>query len=146
MKPGRPTKYSPSYPDELVEHMAQGRSFASFGGIIGVTRETLYEWTRVYPAFSDALKIGRAKGMSLWEDRLATQATASGGNTAAIIFALKNLYQDDWSDRNQTELTGANGGPIETKDVSARERIARRLASLASREPTSEDSGGADGE
>lgn len=117
MKVGRPTKYSPAYPDELIAHMADGRSFSSFGGVIGVTRETLYEWAGRYPDFSYALKVGRAKGMALWEERLAKQACFAGGNTAAIIFALKNLYQDDWSDRSQTEITGANGGPIEITKV-----------------------------
>lgn len=126
MTAGRPTKYSDAYPSELIDHMSQGFSFASFSGVIGVTRETIYEWTRVHPEFSDALKIGRAKGMALWEERLAKQASLSGGNTAAIIFAMKNLYQDDWSDRQQTEISGRDGGPI------ALERVTWNIVDAAS--------------
>lgn len=37
--------------------------------------------------------------------------------------------------KDKVEHTGANGGPIETKDVSARETIERRIASLSARAP-----------
>lgn len=43
------------------------------------------------------------------------------------------------------ELTGANGGPIETKDVSARDILTGRIAGLAARTGPGEGTGGADG-
>lgn len=124
---GRPTDYKEAYCNEVLEHLAEGFTLASFGGIVGASRDTLYEWAKVHPQFSDAIKKGRAKGQHLWEQRLAAQAASGAGNTAAIIFAMKNLYQDDWADKIVNEHTGKDGGPIETKGVSDNE-LARRVA------------------
>lgn len=42
---------------------------------------------------------------------------------------------------DKSELSGPNGGPIRTEEVSAREILADRLAGLASRKPKSGDTG-----
>lgn len=46
-------------------------------------------------------------------------------DTPAITFFLKNRRRDLWNEK--VELTGANGGPIETHEVSPKE-YARRMA------------------
>jgi hypothetical protein len=111
----------------VLNHLAEGYTLASFGGIIGASRDSLYEWAKVHEGFSDAIKKGRAKGQHLWEQRLSKQAIDGAGNTAAIIFAMKNLYQDDWAEKIINEHTGKNGGPIETVDMTDIEK-ARRVA------------------
>lgn len=113
MPAGRPTLYKPAYADEALNHLAEGYTLASFAGSIGAARQTVYDWADAHPEFLDAIKKGRAKGQAVWEKRLAAQAVAGEGNTAAIIFAMKNLYQDDWSDRIINEHTGKDGGPIQ---------------------------------
>jgi transposase len=113
MAGGRPTDYKPAYCNEVIEHLGEGYSLASFGGIIGAARQTIYNWADEYPEFLDAIKKGRAKGQRLWESRLANQAITGEGNTAAIIFAMKNLYQDDWADKIVNEHTGKDGGAVQ---------------------------------
>lgn len=64
MKVGRPTKYDPSLVDEVFRylettgkeqmHLPKIESFALY---IGVHKDTLYEWAKKYPKFSDALGI-----------------------------------------------------------------------------------------
>ena len=127
MPAGRPTDYKPTYCDQAVEHLAEGFSLTSFAGEIGHSRDSIYRWMDEHEEFSDAVKKGRAKGQAKWEQRLAKLATEGGGNATAIIFAMKNLYQDDWREKQQLEHTGKDGGPIETSDMSERE-IARRIA------------------
>lgn len=114
MPAGRPTDYRDAYCDEVISHLSEGYTLAAFAGIIGADRQTVYNWADAHPEFFDAIKKGRAKGQHLWEQRLSTQAVAGTGNTAAIIFAMKNLYQDDWSDKIINEHTGKDGGAIET--------------------------------
>ena len=114
---GRPTKYKAAYVDDVISHLGEGFTLASWAGEIGVSRECVYEWARVHEEFSDAIKKGRAKGQGVWEKRLAVQATTGSGNTAAIIFAMKNLYQDDWADKIVNEHTGKDGKPIEVKTL-----------------------------
>lgn len=112
-KCGRPSKYKPEY-DALVEaHLSEGYSFASFAAIPGVHIDTLYEWMDKHPSFSEAVNKGRALGMAEWERILKIQALSAKGNTAAIIYAMKNLYRDHWQDRMVHEQQGANGGPIQ---------------------------------
>ena len=43
--------------------------------------------------------------------------------------------------KDKVEMTGANGGPLETKDVSARDRIASRIAGISARTRTGGDTG-----
>lgn len=58
---------------------------------------------------------------------------------AAADLLNANIIARDLGLADKAELTGRDGGPIETKDVSARERIAGRLASLAERAAKSGD-------
>lgn len=128
---GRPSKYDPAFCDLAIEWMSQGYSIAGFAGKIGVSRESVYKWAKEHPEFSDALTAARAASAAWWEERSVELASGKegAGNPTMIVFGLKNRVADEWRDSNRTEITGANGGPIETKDVSATE-LARRLAFL----------------
>ena len=91
-KRGAPTKYKPEYCDMLVQHMGKPASFESFAGVIGVDRDTLYEWRKVHKAFSDAHKKGKMNCLNTFEMQL--RLIGSGklkGNIAAVIFHMKNL-------------------------------------------------------
>lgn len=122
-KRGQPTSYKDTYPSLVTEHLAQGFTLAAWAGEIGVCRTTVYNWSDEHPEFLYAIKKGRAKGQGLWESRLASQAVSGKGNTAAIIFAMKNLYQDDWSDKIITE----HQGKVTLDDETTRD-FARRMA------------------
>lgn len=50
------------------------------------------------------------------------------GAAAGLLAA--NIITRDLGLAEKSELTGANGGPIETKDMSARDLLAQRLAAL----------------
>lgn len=102
-KGGRPTKYNPIYCDQAIEFMGQGYSLTAFAGSIDVSRDTVYEWQSKHVEFSDAIKMARAKGQMRWEERLRDQAISNSGNTGAIAFAMKNLYADDWREKQEIE-------------------------------------------
>ena len=55
---GRPTKYNPEYGDRLIEHMKGGNSLEAFCSLIGVSKQTAYQWLEKYPEFYDARKRG----------------------------------------------------------------------------------------
>ena len=63
---GRPSKYKPEYCKMLEEHMEGGLSFECFGGVVGVSEDTLFEWKKVHPSFSESYKKGRTKSMKHW--------------------------------------------------------------------------------
>ncbi len=62
-KEGRPAKFKPEYCEQLIKFMGNPKApmpYESFAGEIGVDRDTLYNWEKLFPEFSDAKKRGRA--------------------------------------------------------------------------------------
>lgn len=110
MPAGRPTDYRAEYCAEVIAYMARGFSLTAFAGSIRVSRETIYEWARVHPEFSDAVRIAQSSRTASLEEGLLDQGFA-GPQITARIFALKNASPLDWRDRH--EHVGADGGPIQ---------------------------------
>lgn len=77
---GRPPDYDPKFCDLLLEHMAQGFSFESFAGVIGVCKKTLYNWvnTKEYAHFLHAKDRG-AELCRLWWEKLGIQGVQGLG-------------------------------------------------------------------
>ena len=114
MPAGRPTKYRPEYCEMIIEHMAEGLSKEAFAGVIGVHKETIYNWAEANPEFSDAIKTGEVKSRLFWEKL--GMAGASGSdefNATAWIFNMKNRF--GWRDKQ--EISGEDGGALVVKVV-----------------------------
>lgn len=96
---GRPTSYEPRYCSMLEDHMENGMSFESFSAKIGVHRDTLYEWVKVHPEFSDAKKKAHEKCLYFYEAAgvAGMMGKIKNFNTAAWCFNMKNRFQ--WTDR-----------------------------------------------
>ena len=95
---GAPSLYRVEYCEQLVNYMRGINSFESFADVIGVNRDTLYEWCKVHPAFSDARKRARDGLQRSTENILKGLATGRiKGNVAAMIFFMKNTthWRDD---------------------------------------------------
>jgi hypothetical protein len=121
----------------------------------GVSVATLYRWKNDHPDFCEALKEAKAEADARVEESLYQRAIGytheavkifmpSGApepvivpykehyppDTTAGIFWLKNRQPERWRDRQ--EVTGKDGGPIETADVSDRDR-AKAIAALVAK-------------
>ncbi len=118
---GQPTLYREEYCEQIEKHMGLGFSASSFGGVVGVSVETISEWKRVHPEFSDAIKRGTSARILEWEKRL---ALCDGKTAAPVLFALKNIHPEEWREVQRTELTGKNGGPVEIDNMSDAELLA----------------------
>lgn len=129
MPAGRPSKYDPKYCEMVIEHMREGASLTSFAASIGVSRDTITEWGNVHREFSLAIKEGKAVCASWWEEVARKNAKEGGGNATLVIFGLKNMAADDWRERASVELSGPNGGVIQTEEKSVTPRaLAREIA------------------
>lgn len=124
---GRPSKYNPAYCREIIETMGEGYSLTAFAGVIGVCRDTLNEWQREHPDFSDAVKVAKAKRtLSLEKDLLSAD---SGSVVTSRIFALKNAAPDEWRDRKDHNLT-SDDGSMTPKGIDASKLSAEALREI----------------
>lgn len=115
---GRPSKYKSEYDQMLIEHMATGLSYESFAGLVGVCTDTLYEWEKAHPSFSEAKRDGFAKNRLFWE-RLGVQyithvdskfESSPKLNSTVYIFNMKNRFPREWRDR--VEVAGDKEAPL----------------------------------
>ena len=136
-KVGRPSKYDPSFCQKLIDHMSKGYSFESFSAVVDVDRDSLYEYVKVHPEFSDAKKVAFDKNLLFWEkqgiDGLYTETEynekgkpISGKtlNATVWIFNMKNRHQ--WRDRLDSEKDNINISiSLADKMAKARSRAAK---------------------
>jgi transposase len=102
---GRPTTYKIEYCEQLVEHMKRGFSFASFGAIADCSEETLHEWKRVHPEFSESATRGRTKSMFFWED-LGVEGTTEGNHFNALSWKFNMQNRFGWKDKQDVTTDG----------------------------------------
>ena len=102
-RPGQPTKYKEEFCQELIEHMAEGLSFESFAGRVGVTFQTLYNWEKVHAEFFEAKKLGEAMGL-LQAERMGMAGMHDPKNfsTGVYAFWMKNRFR--WRDKTPEEI------------------------------------------
>jgi hypothetical protein len=107
-KRGRPTKYNPAMCEQLIELMRKGLSRTAVAAKFDVTRETLNEWAKAHPEFSDALQLGETQSQAWWEQQAIDNLCNPHFQTGSWYANMKNRF--GWRDRN--ELTGLDGTPL----------------------------------
>lgn len=119
---GRPTDYTPEVIDKLNKYLEeaipQNMKIPTVEGIalkLGINKDTLYEWAKVHPEFSDALSELKMKQ----KEALTEIGIFGGKEINATIVALLLKVNHDMVETNRTELTGKGGVPLlsNLKDV-----------------------------
>lgn len=110
---GRPTDYLPEYCERVVDLGREGKSVVQMACEIGVHKDTLYEWAKVHADFSDAFTYARQCAQCWWENKGQSGLDQSGFNASLWSRSMAARFPADYTERKQTELTGANGGPVE---------------------------------
>jgi hypothetical protein len=127
---GRPSKYKPEFCELVIEYGKAGKSAAWMAAELGVDKDSLYEWAKVHPEFSDAFTRARLESQRWWEDKGQSGMEAPGFNASIWSRSMAARFPEDWREKAAVEMTGANGGPIEhTHTVSA--STGRLLESLS---------------
>ena len=137
---GRPSKYNPAFCERVIELAKEGAGWAEYAADFGVDRASLYRWAEENEDFAQALT--RAKVLEqAWferEGRLNLRNREFNANLWGKSVSAR--FRDDYTERKETQLTGANGGAVqvETKAVdtdalSADQRNALRELILAAK-------------
>lgn len=136
MPAGRPTDYRPEFVEQAEKLSLLGATDIQIADFIGVSESTLNRWKHTYPEFCASIKDAKEiadsnvqkslyrKAMGYEFDSVKIFCNKDGEvvqvpyreivppSDTACIFWLKNRKKDDWRDRNETALTGENGGPL----------------------------------
>lgn len=144
MPAGRPTKYKPEYAAQASKLCGLGATDAQMADFFEVSISTINLWKVKHPEFSESLTVPKDMANARVEQSLYRRAmgyehdevdirVVNGEivetpirkyyppDSTAMIFWLKNRDQENWREMKAVELTGANGGPVEshsTLDVS----------------------------
>ena len=121
---GRPTKYKPEYCEEVLKMAAEGMSMAEYAAAFGVDRPTLYDWKEQHVEFSTALTRAKALEQSWWEREARLNVKNREFNANLWYRCAAARFRDDYTERKETAVTGADGGAIkieQTQKIDARQ-------------------------
>ena len=135
---GRPTAYRPEFTKQAYKLALLGGTDADLADFLEVNEDTIHEWKKVHPEFSESIRRGkiqadaeiaeslyhRAKGYSHPAVKIFMPANAKEPvyapyverfppDTSAASLWLRNRQPAKWRDKIEHEHAGRNGGPIE---------------------------------
>lgn len=106
----RPTDYRPEYCEQVVELGRAGKSHAQIAAALDVARQTLHNWADEYPEFLDAIKRARDLSQAWFEDKGQDGLEKPGFNASLWAKQVSCRFRDDYTDKQQTELSGSVSG------------------------------------
>jgi hypothetical protein len=140
MPAGRPSSYKPEYAAQAEKLCKLAATDIEIADFFEVDIRTIYRWKEAHPEFCHALKTGKELADERVERSLFARATGYEHDevdirvigqeivktpirkyyppdTTAGIFWLKNRRKDQWREMKAVEVTGADGGALETKQT-----------------------------
>lgn len=134
----RPSSFKPEYVEQAKKLARLGATDVQLADFFGVCVATIYNWKNDQPKFLEALNLSKDEAdriieKSLYQRALGyehdeTDIRVVGGeivqtklrkyyppDTTACIFWLKNRQPEQWREMKAIELTGANGGAVQTE-------------------------------
>ena len=135
-KTGRPSSFSQKVADEICRRIAEGESLRAICSEKGMPcRMTVFKWLQDIPSFADQYARARQDQADTYADdivRIADQeldANRARVRIDARKWVAGKLRPKVYGDKVQTEVSGPEGGPIETVELTPRE-VAQRAAFL----------------
>lgn len=101
----------------MQEWGALGKSRTWMAAQLDVSRDTIYEWERAVPEFSDAITRAMAKSQAFWEDTGQAGIATQGFNATVWVKSMTSRFPSDYTEKKQTELSGPNGKPMQVTTI-----------------------------
>ena len=106
MTAGRPSSYNPDYCDRVIEWGKLGKSKAWMAAELGVHRDTINEWERVHPEFSDAITRALLHSQQWWEDIGQNALFADRFQAAVWSRSMGARFPKEWREKQDIDLNG----------------------------------------
>lgn len=132
MAGGRPSKYKPEIGDKLCALIAEGVSASKACGSVGIALKTMYGWLRQHEEFSNNYARAREDQADTFADQMCDIADDEEDVQRAKLkidarkWVAARMKPKSWGDKQHTEISGPDGGPIEVSD--AKQKLAAKLS------------------
>jgi hypothetical protein len=116
---GRPSKYRPEYCQRVIELGKEGYSHAELAADLEVDKASMYRWAEEHEDFRTALHAAKTFEQAWFEREARANMKNRDFNANLWYRSAASRFRDDYTERKETALTGANGGAvqIETRQV-----------------------------
>lgn len=111
---GRPSDYDAAYCERVVEWGRIGKSKAWMCSQLEIAKSTMLLWERTHPEFSSAMARAMMHSQAHWEDLGHVNIQERDFNSSVWSRSMAARFPEDWREttKQETELTGKDGGPI----------------------------------
>lgn len=133
MAGGRPTAYDPEFCEKVIEWGKLGKSRTWIATELNVHRDTLYEWERTHPEFSDALARAKALEQRWWEDAGQDGMRLQGFGQSVWSRSMAARFPKEW--REKTAHVGGDDGdnPIKQEVSLGADAFTRAIAGITAK-------------
>lgn len=115
---GRPTKYKPEYCERIIELGKEGYSHAEIAADLEVDKASLYDWAAAHEEFSTALRAAKTYEQAWFEREARSNMKNRDFNANLWYRSAASRFREDYTERKETQLTGANGGAVQVETKS----------------------------
>lgn len=150
---GAPTSYKEEYNEQAYKLALLGCTDLEIAEFFEVNPDTIHEWKKVYPLFSESIKNGKTPADSIvakslheraigaeWEEERAIKVKRGKDLEEVVIVKVKCKAPPDtnaaslwlrnrrpksnkgslsWNEKAITEISGKDGEPIDTRDLTS---------------------------
>ena len=98
---GRPTKYKEEFCQLAEDLLSQGKSLIHLAKSCGVHRDSIHEWRKKHPSFSDSVKKGLELSELWWMDQAQDNLHSKTFNAVLWYMNMKNRF--GWADKKEVK-------------------------------------------
>ena len=113
---GRPSSYRPEYCERVIEMGKNGYSIASMASELDVDKATILRWRDEHEEFRTALSKALVHAQHWWERTGVLGMLEGGKGFNALVWkvSMQARFREDYTERKVQEVTGANGGAVQS--------------------------------
>ena len=133
---GRPSAYQPEYCEIVIELGKLGKSIAQMASAFDVDKASIFRWIEENEDFRTSFARARAHSQTWWENAAQGNMDNRNFNAQLWLKSVASRFRDDYTERQVTEVSGADGGAIKMEttqkfDASALEPEQREIVKQA---------------
>jgi hypothetical protein len=131
MPAGRPSEFTPELAANILGQLADGKTLTAICKADDMpSRVTVWNWTRQNSEFLNAYREARKGQAEAWSDDMVDLSDGTGDVNRDKLriqtrqWLMARQHSQRWGDKVSQEISGPDGGPIQTDDLA----LARWLA------------------